>query len=278
MLGQWAGEVLGVALILGLLGHEEARLATLDGSGKKLERPDFDVTLADSDRVGVEQADVTGTAQRKHEAEVAALSAAIRDLLDGDPTFASAFGNRHITVFLSSHVVGRHRIDSKAERQAIQAEIERFVRSGEHVEGTVAKAFSSAYPILQSRGATWHSSSLVVPLFDICHGASNAAGSPALDDIIRVLDDHRKAAAGYRALPLWIALLLTDRWEFLRGTLDAVATLNPPIGPFERCYLADDAGRVLELRSNVPPVFHRHVSLGSPNDSDSPQTCSGAVS
>ncbi|SRR5579875_1060550 len=255
MLDRWSNEVLGVALVLGLLSHEGIRIQSRDKSGNKLERPDLDVALEDGALFGVEQADVTNTAQRQHEAESAKLTASIRRLIDSDSAFAKAFGNSHATIFLSSHVVGKHQIASKKERVSLQAEIERFFRDGEHLNGGDRQPFSANYPALHSRGATWHNSSSPIPVFDIGHGATNASTYPAIRDIVRVLNDHRRAAEAYRKTPLWIVLLLTDRWEFLRNTLNEVATLTPPIDPFERCYLTDDSGRVLELRRNGYAVF-----------------------
>ncbi len=268
MLDKWSDEILGVALILGLISHEDVVITSQDAAGKKLEQPDLDVTIPGHPIVGVEQADVTGTMQRMHEAETSALSGAIRHLLDNDPAFARAFGNRHVTIFLSSHVIGKFRIEGKRDRLAIQAEVERFIRSGDHMRGaTGANSFSAAYRNLHGRGATWHCAALSVPVFDIGHGANNASSYPAVDDVICVLDDHRKAAAKYRALPLWIVLLQTDRWDFLRNTLDAVASLNPPIDPFDRCYFADDTGRLLELRRGNTPSF---TGMFVPGASSSP--------
>lgn len=50
-------------------------------------------------------------------------------------------------------------------------------------------------------------------------------------------------------------LFMTGRWEFFRDTLDEVRKKPPAIAPFERAYLQDDTGRVLELRSAVTAGF-----------------------
>lgn len=254
LLDKWSNEVLGVALILGRLRYENVQLISFDPAGHKLEKPDFDVVLPTGVRIGVEQADVEATADRKHEVETEILAGAITTLINTDASFAAAFGNHHVIVFPSNHVVGKFSFESKKDRIRVQAEIEQFIRSGAHAAGGSAESFSSSYPLLQSRGATWHCSKVPVPIFDIGRGSNNA-GYPILADVIRVLDRHRSAAVNYRKLPLWLTLLVTNRWEFSRRTLNAVADANLSIEPFERCYLMDDTARVLELQMGAAPVF-----------------------
>ena len=208
-----ANEILGAALIFGLLGLENVDTASLDQIGSDLECPDLDVTFCDGSKVGFEAADVVATRQGRHESETAALRNAILDLRADDTSFASAFGSRRVVVFLSSPFTQNHQI-GKQERRAIQSEIEAFIRAGEHATGKSGQGFSSAYPTLHNRGATWHSSPFPVPGFDVGHGSANAVGDPAVAEILRVLDDHRTAAARYRSLPLWLGLVMTDRWEF----------------------------------------------------------------
>lgn len=248
-------EILGAALIFGMLGLESVNIVSKDPAGNDLERPDLDVTFSDRSTVGFEAADVVETHQGKHASESEALRTGILDLRANDASFATAFGSRRIVVFLSSPLSTKQRIEGKSERQAIQSELEQFIRAGEHTGRTSGVTFSRTYPTLHSRGATWHSSPFPVPGFDVGHGAGGKISDPAISEIIRVLDKHRSSAATYRKLPLWIGLIMTDRWEFLRGTLDAVAASPPQIAPFERCYLADDGGRVLELRDGSAPVF-----------------------
>jgi hypothetical protein len=63
-----SGEILAAALIFGLLGLDGIRITSIDATGKKLEKPDLDVTFADGTTVGVEAADVIATSQRRHDA------------------------------------------------------------------------------------------------------------------------------------------------------------------------------------------------------------------
>lgn len=231
---------------------ENVDIASLDQIRSDLECLDLDVTSCDGNWVGFEAADVVATRQGRHESETAALRNAILDLRADDTSFASAFGSRRVVVLLSFPFTENHQI-GKQERRAIQSEIEAFIRAGEHATGKSGQGFSSAYPTLHDRGATWHSSPFPVPGFDVGHATASAVGDPAVAEILRVLDDHRTAAARYRSLPLWLGLLMTDRWEFFRQTVDAVATAPPSIALFQRCYLADDSGRMLELRDGFCP-------------------------
>jgi hypothetical protein len=249
-----ANEILGAAMIVGLLGVENVSIRSLEPAGTQLESPDFDVTFSDGRTIGFEAADVVATRQGQHQSETEALRSAILDLGASDPTFDSAFGNHYISVFLSGPFTKNHQI-GKTERLAIQGEIEAFIRSGGHVTGRTGSRFSVTYPTLHSRGATWHSSASPVRAFEVGHSAGNGVGDPAVADIVRVLDSHRSSAVKYRKLPLWIGLIVTDRWDFFRDTLNAVAASPPSVAPFERCYLADDSGRLLELRPNAPPAF-----------------------
>jgi hypothetical protein len=150
-------------------------------------------------------------------------------------------------------VVGKYQIEGKKERKAIQAEIEQFLRAGAHTTST-SGVFHAAYPQLQSRGATWSSKPFRIPYFNVSEGASGISGSSQIAEVRRVLDQHRCAAKQYRPLPLWITLLLTDRWEHLRDTISGLSTTVIPLAPFDRCYVADDTGRVLEFRQNRPPA------------------------
>jgi hypothetical protein len=250
-----ANEILGAAMIFGLLGLDHVAISSLNSTGAKLEKPDLDVAFSDGSTVGFEAADVVASRQGQHQSETAALRTFILDLRANDPTFDSAFGSHYISVFLSGPFTKSHQI-GRTERLAIQAEIEAFIRSREHVNGRTGSNFAATYPTLNTRGATWHSSALPVPGFEIGHGAGNGVGDPAAADILRVLGGHcRSAAANYRNLPLWIGLIVTDRWDFFRDTLNDVAAAPPQIAPFARCYLADDSGRLLVLRPPSAPTF-----------------------
>jgi hypothetical protein len=176
-------------MIFGLLGLEHVVISSLDSTGAKLEKPDLDVTFSDGSTVGFEAADVVASRQGQHQSETAALRTFILDLRASDPTFDSAFGSHYISVFLSGPFTKNHQI-GRTERLAIQAEIEAFIRSGEHVNGRTGSNFTATYPTLNTRGATWHSSAFPVPGFEIGHGAGNGVGDPAVADILRVLGGH----------------------------------------------------------------------------------------
>lgn len=252
-----AGEILGSASILSLLGFDGVVITSEDSTGRKLERPDLDVKFKDGTEIGVEQADVSPPDEYKHDAESDQLRTYILTLMQNDASFLTSFGLNNVTVFLSSHLVGRLQIQSKNERVAIQAELEQFLRTEEHAAGGTAIAFSAAYPTLYERGATWHSSAFPEPTFELGHVGGDGLSVPTTQDVARVLAKHGQSAAkpDYRKLPAWITMLMTSRWEFFRDTLDAVAKNPPLIAPFERGYLQDDTGRVLEIRSDGTAAF-----------------------
>lgn len=243
-----SGELLSAALILGLLGHERVAIVSKDSNGQKLERPDLNVSFADGKSIGVEIADVIATPQAKHDAESDAVVTYIRDLLDNDPAFSAAFGNRRITVAITSPLSERQLIEGKSEGSQVRNEIEAFFRTGKHLNAKKRwEAFGSDGATLTSRGATWYANESDVPYFDMAHGRMNASELSGLVDVIRVLERHRNAAAGYRSGSTWLLLLLTDTWEFLRDTLREVEAAKLEIAPFERCYVADTSGSVLGL-------------------------------
>src|SRR5579875_788470 len=66
MLDRWSNEVLGVALVLGLLSHEGIRIQSRDKSGNKLERTYIYFPHEYGSLFVVEQDDVTNTAYRHH--------------------------------------------------------------------------------------------------------------------------------------------------------------------------------------------------------------------
>lgn len=242
-------EIGTAAQVLALIGHEGVSITSQDASGKKLERPDLDVTLADGTTIGVEAAEATTTAQGKHDSETAALLVHVRDLVDGDPGFASALGNQHLSVFLAGPLLDDSRITSKSERRAIGEEIERFIRTGRHI-GPKDRGpwFPVEFPMLQRRGATWYTNSSILPYFDIGQGGKNPAQDARAHSALRILDEHRGAAHGYRSITTWMVMLLVHPWEFHGNTLTDIEHMAPPIDPFERCYIADANGRVLEMR------------------------------
>jgi hypothetical protein len=248
-------EIQGVILIFGLLEYERVRITSLDQAGNKLEHPDLDVSLSDGTLLGLEQAEVTNMSLGKHESEADKIAVFVRGLLANDPSFAQAFGSHHVLIFLSSHAVGKHTIQSRKERLQITSELERFIRSREHASGKAQGTFSSRYPCLASRGATWGASHRLIPVFDLGHGTTNPSTVSMVPDVIRILNKHRDAAKNYRNLPLWLMMNLTDRWNFTRKTLDNLCSERLDIEPFERCYVADDEGHVLEVRKGGSFAF-----------------------
>lgn len=246
-LDQTLNEIQGVMLIFGLLEYERLQITSVDQAGRKLEHPDLDVTLIDGTLLGVEQAEVTNMSQGKHEAETDKIAVSVRRLVSDDPSFAEAFGNHRVLVFLGSQAVGKHMIQSRNERLQITAEIERFIRAGEHATGKGQGSFLSRYPCLASRGATWGSSQSLSPAIDFGHSTTNPTLTSMVPDVVRVLNKHRDAATNYRKLPLWLMMNLTDRWNFSRKTLEQLLSEHLNIEPFERCYIADDMGRLLEV-------------------------------
>jgi hypothetical protein len=254
-LDQTLNEIQGVMLIFGLLEYERVQITSLDQAGRKLEHPDLDVLLSDGTLLGIEQAEVTNMTQGKHEAEADKIAVTIRKLVSDDPSFAQAFGSHRVIVFLSSHAVGKHTIQSRKERFQIAAELERFIRSGAHTSGKAQGTFPSRYPCLASRGATWGASPSLSPAFDIGHGATNPSIMSMVPDVVRILNKHRDAAKNYRNLSLWLMMNLTDRWNFTRKTLEKLSSESLDIEPFERCYIADDEGHLLEVRQGGSIAF-----------------------
>lgn len=243
-------EISTACMLFSYLGYDKIDIASLDPDGKQLERPDLDVSLPDGSLIGLEVADVSETDQRKHESGRNLVEVRINDLLANDPSFKMAMGKVYFTVTLNGIGPYRRReIASKKEAQAIATEIEAFVRSGEHLKpmedyfGT----FPAAYPTLNGRGAQVHVEQWDDEAYlSISEGASTIGPAHRRDEVIRVLDDHRESAKrGYRNLPTWIALLLTDPLEYFYNTIFAVEKSKPPIEPFMRAYLMDAVARAL---------------------------------
>lgn len=243
-------EISTACMLFSYLGYERIEIISLGHEGKQLERPDLDVRLPDGSLIGLEVADVSETIQRKHEAGRNLVELSICDLLDRDPSFKSAMGKVYFTVTLNG--VGpykRREIASKKEAQAIAAEIEDFIRSGQHMHlsNDYFESFSSGYPTLHGRGAQYHVEPWEhEPNLSISEGASTIGPAHRRDEVIRVLDDHRASARkGYRNMPTWIVLFLTDTLEYFYNTIHAVEAAKPPIDPFVRAYLMDAVARVL---------------------------------
>jgi hypothetical protein len=243
-------EISTACMLFAYLGYERIEIVSLGPDGKALERPDLDVRLPDGSLIGLEVADVSETDQRKHESGRNLVEVKINDLLGNDPLFKEAMGKVYFAVTLNGvGPYGRREIGSKKEAQAIAAEIEAFVRSGQHLQPTddYFETFSAAYSTLHGRGAQYHVERWEHEAnLSIGEGASTIGPAHRRDEVIRVLDDHRASAKkAYRNLPTWIVLLLTDTLEYFYNTITAVENAKPPIDPFVRGYLMDAAARVL---------------------------------
>ena len=243
-------ELSTACMLFSYLGYEHIEIISLGKGGKQLERPDLDVRLPDGSLIGLEVADVSETVQRKHESGRNLVEVRIGDLLENDRSFRSAMGKVYFAVTLNG--VGpynRREIASKKEAQAIAAEIEAFVRSGQHLQPSddYFESFSSGYPTLHGRGAQYHVEQWEhEPNLSVSEGASTIGPAHRRKEVIRVLHDHRSSARkGYRNLPTWIVLLLTDTLEYFYNTIHAVEAAKPPIDPFARAYLIDAAARIL---------------------------------
>lgn len=250
-LAKGIAEIHLASLVLARAGFGKLALTSVDSAGRKLERPDFNVRLPDGTEIGLEVTRVTATAHAKHEAAMVGIERALRDLLDTDQRFAETFGNYYLDVTLSNiDTRARAQIASKGEAAAIQREITAFVLAGEHRTSSRSDLleFSSAYPTLSSRGALYFAErSDDGPHFTLSDGAGPIDPMCRPEDVLRILDRHRRAATGYRTVSTWIVLLLTDHFEFFRNTIAKIAQLNPPVDPFAKAYFADTAGRLLEL-------------------------------
>jgi len=243
-------EIMTAAMFFSYLGYENVEFVTVGSDGKRLESPDLDARLSEGTYIGVEVADASETAQRKHDAGINLIEIVIRDLIDGDPAFRRVFGDTYFALTLNG--VGPNtpvKIASKREAQSIATEIQHFIRSGTHGSPAVDyfATFPSHYATLTKRGAQYHAEPGASPYFSISEGASAIGRAHRLGEVIRVLDDHRASAKNYRPLPTWILLFLTDTMEYFYGTIYAVEAAKPPITPFVRGYLIDAAERILEL-------------------------------
>jgi hypothetical protein len=244
-------EVTTAAMVFSYLGYEGVELTSVGLDGKPLERPDLDARLPDGTCIGVEVADVSETSQRKHESGRNLVEVSIGDLVDTDTSFREAMTECYFGLTLNG--IGPHQpvqIGSKKEAKAIADEIVAFVRSGAHL--APSKNYFSTFPAtcrtLHARGAQYHAEPMESgPHFAVSEGASAIGRMHRRDEVIRVLDDHRASAAGYRALPTWIFLFLTDTMEYFHNTIAVVEASKPPIAPFMRAYLVDAAARILLL-------------------------------
>lgn len=244
-------EVTTAAMVLSRLGMENVELFSLDVSGKPLESPDLDAVLPDGRKIGIEVADVIATEDAKHGASRSGVEVVVADLIDNDPSFATAFGQFYFSTTLNG--VGPHtpvKIGSKREMQSIADEVVRYIRCREHqsTDDEYFRDFPAAYETLRARGAQFHAERMDAgPYFSLSEGASAIGRVNHSAEVLRVLDKHRRQAAKYRPGPTWMILFLTDSFEYFNNTIAAIATTKPPISPFERVYLMDSASRIEAL-------------------------------
>ena len=244
-------EITTAALTFSYLRYEGVALISVGPGAKPLERPDLDAHLPNGAYIGVEVADVSETSQRKHESGRSLIEVAVSDLLDTDASFRRAMAECYFALTLNG--IGPSRpvqIGSKKEAKAIADEIVAFVRSGAHLasSGDYFSTFPAKYKTLHARGAQYHAERMGGgPHFTVSEGASAIGPVHRRDEVIRVLDDHRASAAGYRPLPTWLFLFLTDTMEYFYNTIATVEASKPPIAPFVRAYLVDAAARILLL-------------------------------
>ncbi len=245
-------EIFTASLVLAKLGYQNVQLTSRDATGKRLERPDLDARLAGNVEIGLEVAIVEATLNAKRKTALYGIEKDIRDLLDADPTFAEAFGNYRLTVFVNG--VGpypRAHVGSKKEAIAIKGDIVAFIRAREHQAPTSGffSDFPPKYTTLVSRGAQYHAEIWGEgPQVTICNGAGTIERTQ-LKDAIRILNRHRESALTYRPIATWLILFLPDPWD--RNIASGIARLNPPIDPFLKAYVADVALRIIELPTQV---------------------------
>lgn len=245
-------EISTACMLFSYLKISGLQIRSVDANGTTLERPDLDVTMSDGSVIGVEVADVSKTAQRKHEAGRSLIETTIADMLDLDLAFKASMESVYFALTLNG--VGRYDrrgIESNKEARAIASEIAAFIKSGEHLKASEEyfASFSSAYPALHARGAQFHVDAWEhEPHFSVSEGASRIAPRNCRCEVLRVLNDHRASAAkGYRPLPTWIVLFLTDAMEYFYNTIAVIEKEPPPIAPFVRGYVMDAAARLLPL-------------------------------
>lgn len=241
-------EILAAALTLSHLEYKDVAIRSVDESGVALERPDLDATV-DGMEIGIEVADVPGTP--KHDAMKNRIEVRITDLLNTDPAFRRFFGNHYFEINLNP--IGRWEhvpLDGNKEADAVLEEIIAFVRCGLKPSDAHLQPFPVKYPVLHGRGSEYHLSALPSDAyFSVSDGPSISTNEHRYEDVIAVLDKHRKSAEkGYRALrEIWIVLFLPDGDEYFRGTAEIVASRAPAIAPFKRLYVTDTAGSVARI-------------------------------
>jgi hypothetical protein len=239
-------EIESAAFLLARLGYKEIGLVTLDEARKDLESPDLDALLPEG-RIGVEVAEVTATQARLKEASVERIGFELLDLRDADPSFTEALGQHYVIVTLHGPLGDASAIQ-KPEMFKILKELERFIRNQDHIqESDELTAFPDKYQALHARGATFSTAKMSEGSISVGRGSEFVSLAPETQEVLRVLNRHRKSASGYRPLPTWLVLFLSDSNEVFRNTIGEIEAHPPSIDPFVRCYLSDVAGRLLQL-------------------------------
>jgi hypothetical protein len=243
-------EVLTIAYVLSKLGFTKLKITSLDPAGKPLDRPDVDVCLPDGSTVGVEHADVMGTALARQDALFEEIEIAVSTRLVSDAQFSTAYGNSAVHVSLNglppSAPLGG------PEATLIEAELLTFFASGAHAAASSSgnsEPFPNSAPKLFARGGRYSVLQSQDPEFHIGEGPQLISPADNLyDDVVRILDRHRNQAATYRGPRNWIVLFLPFATELFAKTIDAVKAKPPAITPFERAFIADGVNGLHEIK------------------------------
>ncbi|HKU68849.1 MAG TPA: hypothetical protein VJP85_13830 [Candidatus Baltobacteraceae bacterium] len=244
-------EIVTAAFIFGRLGYQRVQIFTRDTDGKDLERSDLDVRFETGEIIGVEVAQVSPTSRMKHDANIAVLEHTIRDLIETDSGFADAFGPYYLSVSQSGPLGDREVANKKIGERMVE-EVVAFVRAQAHRTSDESGDepngwFGPEYPTLNGRSATYYVHPAAYgPYFSVMDGGT-VNPKPETEEVIRVLDQHRRQAASYRRRRNWILLYLPDTNEVFRNTVEAVSRLNPDIAPFEQCHVTDSVWRLASL-------------------------------
>jgi hypothetical protein len=81
-------------------------------------------------------------------------------------------------------------------------------------------------------------------------GEATDVDNPQTDEVLRVLQRHCESGKkNYRIMSeTWIFLFLPDPAEFTRRSLEVIKAASPPsIAPFDRCFIGNTMGLVLEI-------------------------------
>lgn len=261
-------EIETAAFLLARLGYEHVLLFTRDSAGKKLPGPgpDLEADLPGG-RLGLEVAEAIAPAVKARDAEVQRIEIALRDLCDRDAAFKATLGDHNVSIVLST---GAPSFDlGKKEALGLLGEIERFIRNGGHHQADDEEDDNFPIPERYSRlagtGARCFTSVLPGGHISVSEGAHFVNPRDSVAIALGVLDDHRLNAKKYRPVPTWMVMFISDPSELFRNTVARIGEMNPPIDPFERCYVSDVAGNLLTLPS-VILAAPDHMPVGKASD------------